>query len=79
MKARLNELRKIEKIIANLSDEKDRLEQKLSDNSIYAAENRESLDASLAAQAENSKRLSRAEEDWLRISEVIEEIERTIN
>ena len=75
LKARLNELKKVEKTIASLSSDRERLQQTLSDNSIYAAENRASLDEKLAAQAENSKQLKRAEEDWLRLSEVIEEIE----
>jgi len=58
-----------------LSAAREGLEQKLSDNSIYAAENRDSLDASLAAQAENRKQLIQAEEDWLSLSEAIEAIE----
>jgi hypothetical protein len=69
------QLGKIEKSIASLNAARDRLEQKLSDNSMYTAENRDTLDASLAAQAENSKQLIQAEEDWFRLSEAIEAIE----
>ncbi len=75
LKVQLKQLGKIEKKLASLSATRERLEQKLSDNSIYAAANRDSLDASLAAQAENSKQLIQAEEDWLRLSEELEAIE----
>jgi len=75
LKQQLNQLGKVEKTIARLSATRESLEQKLGDNSIYAAENRDSLDANLAAQAENRKQLIQAEEDWLRLSEAIEAIE----
>jgi ATP-binding cassette subfamily F protein 3 len=75
LKAQLKQLGKIEKTIANLNAARDRLQQKLSDNSIYTAANRDTLDASLVAQAENSKQLVQAEEDWFRLSEAIEAIE----
>ena len=75
LKLQLSQLSKVEKTIAKLSAARERLEQKLSDNSIYAAENRDSLDASLAAQEENRKQLIQAEEDWLSLSEAIEAIE----
>jgi len=70
--ARLN---KIEREITRLSATRERLEQQLSDNSIYDEENREALNSALAAQAENQKRLSLAEEDWLLLSETIEAME----
>ncbi|MCP4874292.1 MAG: ATP-binding cassette domain-containing protein, partial [Gammaproteobacteria bacterium] len=73
LKSQLNQLNKIEREIENLSVIRENLEQQLSDNSIYAAENRDSLNASLAAQAENRKLLARAEEDWLSLSEAIEQ------
>jgi len=76
LKLQLNQLSKIEKTIAKLSAVRERLEQELSENSIYEAENRDSLNASLAAQAENQKNLDQAEEDWLSLSEEIEAIER---
>jgi ATP-binding cassette subfamily F protein 3 len=75
LKQQLNQLGKVEKIIARLSATRESLEQKLGDNSIYAAENRDSLNANLAAQAENRKQIIQAEEDWLRLSEAIEAIE----
>ena len=79
LKAQLKQLSKIEKTIANLNAVRDRLEQKLSDNSIYTAANRDTLDSSLAAQAENSKQLIQAEEDWFCLSEEIEAIEQQMN
>ena len=75
LKAQMNQLSKVEKNIASLSAVRDRLAQKLSDNSIYDAMNRDLLNANLAAQAENSKQLTQAEEDWFRLSEAIEAIE----
>jgi ATP-binding cassette subfamily F protein 3 len=79
LKARLNQLSKVEKTIARLNVARDRLALTLSDNSIYTAANRDSLDASLTAQAENNKQLTQAEEDWFRLSEAIEEIEQQAN
>ena len=75
LKVQMNQLGKVEKTIASLSAARDRLAQQLSDNSIYAAANRETLNANLTAQAENSKQLNQAEEDWFRLSESIEAIE----
>jgi len=68
-------LNKIEREITRLGATRERLEQQLSDNSIYDEENREALNSVLAAQAENQKRLSLAEEDWLLLSETIEAME----
>jgi len=72
-KFQLNQLNKIEKKLAKLHALQESLEQKLADNSIYDAENREQLNANLAQQAENRKLLDQAEEDWLRLSESIEQ------
>jgi ATP-binding cassette subfamily F protein 3 len=73
LKAQQNQLKKIETELATLNDKRVSLEQQLSDNSIYASENRDSLDASLAAQVENHKRLTQVEEEWLILSEAIEQ------
>ncbi len=67
--ARLN---KIEREMASLNAQRARLEQQLSDNSIYDADNRDTLNSTLAAQAENQQRLNLAEENWLQLSETIE-------
>jgi ATP-binding cassette subfamily F protein 3 len=73
LKSQLNQLNTLEKDIASLSAVREKLEQQLSDNSIYDADNRERLNASLAAQVENRKLLTAAEENWLLLSEAIEQ------
>jgi len=73
LKAQQNQLKKIETELAKLNAARASLEQQLSDNSIYATENRDSLNASLAAQAQNSKRLTQVEDEWLCLSEAIEQ------
>ncbi len=72
-KAQLKQLNKIEKNIASLCAAQESLEQKLNDSSIYDAEHRDTLNANLAAQAENRKLLAEAEENWLKLSESIEQ------
>ncbi len=79
LKLQLKQLSQVEKNIAKLSAVRERLEQELGDNSIYQAENRDSLNASLAAQAENRKQLVQAEDDWLGLSEAIEVIKQQPN
>ncbi|MDH3448657.1 MAG: ATP-binding cassette domain-containing protein [Gammaproteobacteria bacterium] len=76
MKSHTNQLNKIEREIARLGETRDRLEKKLGDSEIYAEQNREILESTLVAQAEIQKCLLRAEEEWLRLSEMIEEMER---
>lgn len=73
LKAQQNQLKKIETELAKLNDKRAGLEQQLSDTTIYAAENRDSLNASLAAQVENRKRIAQVEEEWLLLSETIEQ------
>ena len=75
LKAHAAKLVKIEREIARLSATRDQLEQQLSEQSIYDAQNRETLNSALAAQAENQQRLTRAEENWLQLSETIEALE----
>jgi ATP-binding cassette subfamily F protein 3 len=75
LKAQASQLRKIEKEMTRLTSARDRIEQELSEESIYAAENRNSLNASLASQAENTRRLAQVEEEWLQLSEAIEQQE----
>ena len=71
-RAQLNRLGKIEREIEALGETRDRLLQRLGEDSIYLEDNRAELEATLAAQAENQQRLSRAEEDWLLLSETLE-------
>ncbi|MBT8436980.1 MAG: ATP-binding cassette domain-containing protein, partial [Gammaproteobacteria bacterium] len=72
-KFQLNQLNRIEKKLAKLNALQESLEQKLEDSSIYDDKNRDQLNANLAEQAENRKLLDQAEEDWLRLSESIEQ------
>ncbi len=73
LKAQLSQLRKIEKEMTSLNVTRDRLEKRLGEQSLYDAENREDLNASLSEQADNSRRLEQVEEEWLRLSEAIEQ------
>ena len=75
LKTQTARLNKIEREITRLSASREQLERQLSDNSIYAEENREALNTALADQAENQELLSRAEEEWLLLSETIEAME----
>jgi len=73
LKARQNRLRKVELEMASLSAACERLERQLGEQSIYDDANRESLNARLAEQAEASERLAQAEEEWLQLSEALEQ------
>ena len=73
MKAQASQLRKIEKEMERLTTARERFERELSDESIYQAGNRDSLNASLVSQAENNRRLAQVEEEWLQLSEAIEQ------
>jgi ATP-binding cassette subfamily F protein 3 len=73
LKAQLSQLRKIEKEMTSLNVTRERLEKRLGEQSLYDAENREDLNASLSEQADNSSRLEQVEEEWLRLSEAIEQ------
>ena len=67
-----NRLRRLEKEIEILSANRQRLEDRLGADDIYLERNRETLQAILAAQAENQQRLEAAEEEWLALSEAFE-------
>ena len=73
LKTQQNQLKKLETEMASLAAACASLEQQLGEQSIYAAENRDQLNASLAAQAQKSKRLAQVEEEWLSLSEAIEQ------
>ena len=73
MKAQASQLRKIEKEMERLTAARERFERELSDEAIYQAGNRDSLNASLVSQAENNRRLAQVEEEWLQLSEAIEQ------
>ena len=73
LKTQLNRLRKLEAEMASLTSDCASLEQQLGEQSIYEAENREQLNVSLAAQAQKSKQLAQVEEEWLSLSEALEQ------
>jgi len=73
LKAQQNRLKRLESELTTLNAARERLEQQLSDSSIYDDENRDSLNANLAEQAQNRERLSEVEEEWLSLSEAIEQ------
>ncbi|MFT5741678.1 MAG: ATP-binding cassette subfamily F protein 3, partial [Gammaproteobacteria bacterium] len=67
-----NQLKKLETGIAGLETERAALEMELSDNAIYQAESRESLERALKNQQANAEQLELAEEKWLEVSEQLE-------
>ena len=73
LKAQQNRLKKIETEMATLTAACTILEQQLGEQSIYEAANRVMLDERLAEQAQKSKRLAQVEEEWLSLSEAIEQ------
>ena len=73
LKTQLNRLKKLETEMASLTAACAGLEQQLGEQSIYQAENRDQLKASLAEQAQKSKQLAQVEEEWLSLSEAIEQ------
>ncbi|HUV21808.1 MAG TPA: ATP-binding cassette domain-containing protein [Gammaproteobacteria bacterium] len=73
LKTQLNRLKKLETEMASLTAACAGLEQQLGEQSIYQAENRDQLKASLAEQAQKSKQLAQVEEEWLNLSEAIEQ------
>jgi ATP-binding cassette subfamily F protein 3 len=73
LKTQLNRLKKLEMEMASLTSACEGLEQQLGEQSIYATENRDQLKASLAVQAQKRKQLAQVEEEWLSLSEAIEQ------
>ena len=73
LKSQLNRLKKLETEMASLTAACASLNQQLGEQSIYEAANRELLNASLAAQSQKSKQLAQVEEEWLSLSEAIEQ------
>jgi len=73
LKAQQNRLRKIESEMARLTAANAGLVQQLGDQSLYDEANQDKLNSSLAEQAKTSARLAQVEEEWLRLSEAIEQ------
>ena len=78
LRTQQNQLNKIENEMSKLNRANETLQEKLADSSIYQSENREVLDKTLAEQAEFSRKLKQAEEEWMNLSEQIEASERLV-
>ena len=73
LKARQNRLRKVENEMSRLTATCASIEQRLGDASIYEDGNRAELERQLAEQAQASARLAEVEEEWLQLSEALEQ------
>ena len=70
-----NKLNNLEKQIDKLTHEKDAVEAKLADNSIYDETNKLQLKTLLEQQATVTQSLQKIEEDWLAVSEQMEALQ----
>ena len=70
-----NKLQKLEKQIDKISHERDAIQDKLLDNTLYDEGNKLQLKALLAQQATVSQTLAQVEEDWMLASEEIEKLQ----
>ena len=67
-----NSLRKLEQELARHQQEQQRLEHRLTDNTLYQAEHKDELKQCLAEKAVIDRLIEEAEENWLAISEKLE-------
>jgi len=67
-------LKRLEKELEQLSDEKESLDHELSQATIYEEQNKVQLKELLAKQIEISQRLDQVEEQWMEVSEELEEL-----
>lgn len=72
VKAIESRLKRLERQIEKLTLRRDEIDQQLSENSIYEEANKGLLDDALYSRAENAKELQEAEEQWLELSELME-------
>jgi len=73
-----NKLKKLEKQIDKLNHEKDEIEAKLADNSLYDESYKQQLKTLLEQQTTVTQSLEKVEEDWLAISEEMEELQQEV-
>ncbi|MCP4493562.1 MAG: ATP-binding cassette domain-containing protein [Gammaproteobacteria bacterium] len=71
-KPQVKRLKRVEREIEKLGKQKQMLEQALTDNSIYAAENKSKLTDMLAQQAIIQRDLQQLEEEWFELGEALE-------
>ena len=70
-----NKIKKLEQQLDKLNSEKEAIEEKLADNSLYDEANKEQLKQLLSQQSENTQALRDVEEQWLMASEEIESLQ----
>ena len=68
-----NQLRRVERDIEKLSVQREQIDQELSDEALYQAGNQEQLKETQLRQAEVIHRLEGLEEQWLELSELLEQ------
>lgn len=68
-----NKLSKLEKEMDTLTDEKEKLEELLADSEIYEEKNKEQLKELLQKQAKVTQSLDEIEEQWMELSEELED------
>ena len=71
-------IKRAERVLEKLSEEKDEIETKLADNDIYNADNKDLLKQLLTDQAYLQKELDQAEADWLNATEAHETLSKTL-
>lgn len=69
-----NKIRNVEKSLKTLEIKKDNIESKLSDNAVYDADNKATLEKLLNEQNEIKENLEQTENQWMEISEALEEL-----
>ena len=68
-----NQLRRVERDIERLSVQREQIDQELSDEALYQAGNQDQLKETQLRQAELIRRLEGLEEQWLELSELLEQ------
>ncbi len=71
-------IKRAERVLEKLSQERDQIEEKLSDTSLYQDENKAQLKQLLADQAYIQKEIDQAESDWMVASEAYEQMHRQL-
>lgn len=70
-----NKIKKLEQQLDKLNSEKETIEEKLADNSLYDEANKDQLKQLLSQQSENNQALQDVEEQWLMASEEMESLQ----
>ena len=68
------QIQKIEKLMQQTTEKINAINEELSDGDIYTDGNKQKLQALLLERAEHEKTHDKAEDDWLNISEELEQI-----